>query len=498
MVDSNKNKNDDDLFKEKSEVLMDSNNIILNVERVKTDEKGTKIFVACFWVWIIYYLFLICNTAIRTNNIKFVATIYDGQLKTDPIFIYFTVAWFLYVAVWISFVYICALRYFGTVIIHTTINLIMLGCIYGFGLIFYFSLIIEDDDDQRVAMIIATVLSVVILIIIGVYLKSQSVIKMAVELIGHVGLFSDQMLKIMIFPIVPSFAYIAISIIWLNVAAMTRIAFDNAVLTFILQSFNTFVCFWITCIIESLYDLVIAGSFATLYFNKSKAPEKIIRLSFWRSIKFHMGTVCCGSLSIATFKYIRTFLLVTQCIIKLIEKYLKMPAYSFFECCFYILDNFLVYMEKNAFVITAIHGTDFWTSANKSNSLISSNKSQYFPFKEIMETSLFCARVGIAGVCGVCTFVFTTVQFKTAVVDAEGNSPDVLLPCFAVSIGAYYIAALFIDVFEFGARTVYLCYLEDCQLNDGSPEKPFFMDEKLASIFGRDIKLDNDSKEPLV
>uniref|UniRef100_A0AC35TQB2 Choline transporter-like protein n=1 Tax=Rhabditophanes sp. KR3021 TaxID=114890 RepID=A0AC35TQB2_9BILA len=259
---------------------------------------------------------------------------------------------------------------------------------------------------------------------------------------------------------------------------------------FLMQTFNAFVCFWITCIIETLFDLVVAGAFATIYFhdkNSEHLPEKIIRSSAWRSVKFHFGTICIGSISIAVVKYVRIYLIVSQFIFKLTERYFKIPVYSWIQCCFFVLDNFLVYMEKSLFVITAIHGTDFWSSANKSNTLISENKKTFCSLKGIMELSLFLGRVIISTLCGVCTYIFAYTQFKLNPANVDDSS--LTLPCVIVTIGAYYISALFIDIFEFGSRTIYLCYLEDCSLNDGSTEKPYYMDGSLAEIFGKDIEM---------
>ena len=44
-----------------------------------------------------------------------------------------------------------------------------------------------------------------------------------------------------------------------------------------------------------------------------------------------------------------------------------------------------------------------------------------------------------------------------------------------VVLGSYSIADVFFDVYEMAVDTVFLCFLEDVERNDGSEERPYFM-----------------------
>ena len=50
------------------------------------------------------------------------------------------------------------------------------------------------------------------------------------------------------------------------------------------------------------------------------------------------------------------------------------------------------------------------------------------------------------------------------------------------TIGAYIIALGFFNVYEMAVSTVFLCFLEDLERNDGTPEKPYFMSKSLMSL----------------
>ncbi|XP_054712924.1 choline transporter-like protein 4 [Uloborus diversus] len=58
-----------------------------------------------------------------------------------------------------------------------------------------------------------------------------------------------------------------------------------------------------------------------------------------------------------------------------------------------------------------------------------------------------------------------------------------LLPPIFITIGSYLIAKAFFSVYEIAIDTMFLCFLEDCERNDGSEGRPYYMSKALMSIF---------------
>lgn len=58
------------------------------------------------------------------------------------------------------------------------------------------------------------------------------------------------------------------------------------------------------------------------------------------------------------------------------------------------------------------------------------------------------------------------------------------IPIIIVTLGTYFIADVFFDVYEMAVDTLFLCFLEDIERNDGSPEKPYYMSRDLKKILG--------------
>lgn len=54
-----------------------------------------------------------------------------------------------------------------------------------------------------------------------------------------------------------------------------------------------------------------------------------------------------------------------------------------------------------------------------------------------------------------------------------------VVPLLLVTFFAYLVAHGFLSVFETIVDVLFLCFAIDIETNDGSPEKPYFMDEEL-------------------
>ncbi len=57
-------------------------------------------------------------------------------------------------------------------------------------------------------------------------------------------------------------------------------------------------------------------------------------------------------------------------------------------------------------------------------------------------------------------------------------------PIVVIVIGSYFIASSFFGVYEMAVDTLFLCFLEDLERNDGTPERPYFMSKGLRRVVG--------------
>lgn len=53
-----------------------------------------------------------------------------------------------------------------------------------------------------------------------------------------------------------------------------------------------------------------------------------------------------------------------------------------------------------------------------------------------------------------------------------------------VALGSFMVASAFFSVYGMAVDTIFLCFLEDLDHNDGSTERPYYMPDGLASVMG--------------
>jgi choline transporter-like protein 2/4/5 len=72
-------------------------------------------------------------------------------------------------------------------------------------------------------------------------------------------------------------------------------------------------------------------------------------------------------------------------------------------------------------------------------------------------------------------------------IDNSGLNYNVV-PVIVIMIITYIIASVFFSVYSMAVDTLFLCFLEDCERNDGSSEKPYYMSRNLMKIFDKKNK----------
>lgn len=106
------------------------------------------------------------------------------------------------------------------------------------------------------------------------------------------------------------------------------------------------------------------------------------------------------------------------------------------------------------------------------------------------------------GVGAIAYVIFAT---DLTTVDNTGLNYN-LVPVITIMIFTYLIATIFFNVYTMAVDTLFLCFrkklyekvylfkncdflVEDCERNDGSAEKPYYMSKNLMKIFGKKNKL---------
>ena len=171
--------------------------------------------------------------------------------------------------------------------------------------------------------------------------------------------------------------------------------------------------FWTCEFILGCQQMVIAGAVASWYFcrDRSNLPCPVGR-SIRRLAIFHMGTVALGSFLITLF-------IIPRLIIGFIEDKLKQyqeyaMARGMLKCCscfLYCMEQFLRYLNRNAYTMTAIEGTGFCSSAQMAFSTISSNALRVAAINSVGDFILFLGKIIVTAL----TAVVATLLLKVNV-----------------------------------------------------------------------------------
>ena len=60
-----------------------------------------------------------------------------------------------------------------------------------------------------------------------------------------------------------------------------------------------------------------------------------------------------------------------------------------------------------------------------------------------------------------------------------------LTPVVAITLGSYLVTTAFFSVYSMAVNTLFICFLEDLERNDGSKERPYYMSRSLRQILGK-------------
>ncbi|XP_031755703.1 choline transporter-like protein 5 isoform X3 [Xenopus tropicalis] len=255
----------------------------------------------------------------------------------------------------------------------------------------------------------------------------------------------------------------------------------------IFQLCNVFVFLWLVNFSIALGQCTLAGAFASYYWAFKKPadiPACPLFSSFGRAIRYHTGSLALGSLILALVQFIRI-------ILEYLDHKLKASQNSFakfilccLKCCFWCLEKFIKFMNRNAYIMIAIYGKNFCTSAKDAFFLLMRNVIRVAVLDKVTDFLLFLGKVFVTGSVGVLAFFFFTRKIPVLTDEAPALN-YYWVPLLTVLIGSYLIAHGFFSVYAMCVDTLFLCFLEDSERNDGSAEKPFYMNKTLLKILNK-------------
>ncbi|XP_051563682.1 choline transporter-like protein 2 isoform X2 [Myxocyprinus asiaticus] len=260
------------------------------------------------------------------------------------------------------------------------------------------------------------------------------------------------------------------------------------------QFYNLFLFFWCANFVTALGQATLAGAFASYYWAFKKPddiPAYPVFNSLGRALRYHTGSLAFGSLILAIVQVIRVILEYLDQKLKGAQNKFAKFLLSCLKCCFWCLEKFIKFLNRNAYIMVAIYGKNFCTSARDAFFLLMRNIVRVAVLDKVTDFLLFLGKLLIVGIVGICSFFFFTGKIK--IVEEVAPSLNYYwVPILTVVFGAYLIAHGFFSVYAMCVDTLFLCFCEDLERNDGSSDKPFFMSPELHKI----LSMEKSTEEP--
>nr|XP_039269182.1 choline transporter-like protein 2 isoform X1 [Styela clava] len=264
-----------------------------------------------------------------------------------------------------------------------------------------------------------------------------------------------------------------------------------------LQIACLFGLFWLLNWVIALGECTLAGAFASYYWAFKK-PRDIPALplfgAFGRTLRYHTGSLAFGAFIIALIQIIRVMLEYIDHKVKSSESKVAKFVIKCCKCCFWCLEKFMKFLNRNAYIMVAVYGKNFCWSAKEAFKLIMRNIIRVAVVDKVTDFLLFMGKLIVTSGLVALSWAF----FSNQISFVSGYVPSLnyyWLPIVVIGIGAYIVAAGFFNTYGMAVDTIFLCFLEDLERNDGTPERPYFANKELLELFGR--KNTQTDREPI-
>uniref|UniRef100_A0A8C2XPB5 Choline transporter-like protein n=1 Tax=Cyclopterus lumpus TaxID=8103 RepID=A0A8C2XPB5_CYCLU len=261
---------------------------------------------------------------------------------------------------------------------------------------------------------------------------------------------------------------------------------------FNLQIYNAVAFLWCVNFVIALGQCTLAGAFASYYWAFTK-PDDIpmfpLSASFIRSLRYHVGSLAFGAL-------ILTLVQIARMILEYIDhktRAAQNPCARFIlccmKCCLWCLEKFIKFLNRNAYIMIAIYGKNFCVSAKNAFLLLMRNVVRVVVLDKVTDLLLFFGKLLVVAGVGILSFFFFSGRILLPGHTFRSETLNYYwMPIITVVFGSYLIAHGFFSVYNMCVDTLFLCFLEDLERNDGSLQKPYFMSKNLMKILNKSNK----------
>jgi len=232
--------------------------------------------------------------------------------------------------------------------------------------------------------------------------------------------------------------------------------------------FLLFDLFWTMEFVEALGQIIVATAAATYYFTRDRSTigNSTVVFATKHSLWYHAGTAAFGSFIIAIVKIVKVILMYVQrkCEnaidatgegpVQKVQKKIARVVFFCFQCCIWCLEKCMKFINKEAYIQTAIFGHPFCTAARKGFFLVLRNLKRVAALETIGGAIFFITKLMIAATCALIGYVWLGEAFTE-------ETHSIVYPTLLVGLLAYNLGDIFVDVVDMVADTLLICFIAD-------------------------------------
>eukprot|EP01134_Creolimax_fragrantissima_P000681 CFRG0681T1 len=249
-----------------------------------------------------------------------------------------------------------------------------------------------------------------------------------------------------------------------------------------MEIWNILLLFWTLNVVLAVGQTVIAHAVSSYYFTHNKAHVSgvfALQAAVYTVIQFHLGSIVLGSFLIAIVQWIRVLLRAIRHQATNSKSTFATIAYQSVSCLMGVVTGVVDLLSLNAFIQIAMTGEDFLTSANRGFTQLGRNSLQFTLVQFIADLMLFFGKV-----CVSCLSMYIAFNLTSADTELQMFSIPVMM-CLAIS---WTVASGVMNVYKVAIDTVFMCYCEDNDMNDGTT-KPFVLPDPTRSMVSAYVEI---------
>lgn len=394
-------------------------------------------------------------------------------------------------------------RFIRTLLVHTLIALVVFGLLFVSGVLWWLYYDYRNDPSTELETekenvkfllgysIFSTIITIVLLSLILVLRKK---LQFTVPLFQIVGKIISRIPFLLFQPLWTFLILIVFWIFWvavllsLGTAGTAQTTSEGQVEYRALSG----ICYmawyhfvgliWTSEFILACQQMTIAGAVVTCYFNRNKnsPPRHPVLSSISILFCYHLGTVVKGSFLITILRIPRIVLLYLYNILKQKESACAKCLLKCCSCWLWCQEGCLSYFNQHVYTTTAINGTSFCTSAKDAVFILAKSSAEFASISCFGDFIIFLGKVFV-----VCFTVFGGLM----AFNYHRELQAWVVPLLLVGFFAYLMSHSFLSVFEVTLDAMFLCFAIDMETNDGSAEKPYFVDQELLMFVNQSNNL---------